>query len=142
MKILNLNGIKKRTILCTIKGIKDNEVVVLQEITEKQEQELDDNECIHLNDNLITRKQIYFYGEINVNSDDDVSIIEKCELMNQSDSGNIIYSNFDYEKGTVEYDKTPKQYPTWNPLLWFKFNYCLIGKPKRCICYKISKSYL
>lgn len=142
MKTLNLNGIRKRTILCTIKGIKNIEAVVLQPIDEKQEKELDETEQITIDGNLISRKSIYFYGEVNVYSDEDMNIVDKCSLLNQDDCGNTVYSNFDYDKGTATYETVPKQYPTWNAVLWFKFNHCLIGKPKRCICYKIPKSYL
>lgn len=142
MKTLNLNGIRKRTILCTIKGIKDKDVVLLQPIDEEQEKEIDDKECITIDGNLISRKQIYFYGEVNVYSDDDLDIIDKCNLLNQEDSGNTIYSGFNYETGVIKYDDRPKTYPTWDAVLWFKYNHCLIGKPKRCICYRLPKSYL
>lgn len=90
---------------------------------------------------IINQKDIYMYGEINLDSDDDLDIIERFNLVDER--GNWIYSNFDYDAGTVtSIDRKFKQYQTWNPIDWFAYCHCLIGKPERIIVYKSGKRRL
>ena len=84
---------------------------------------------------IIAAKDIYLYGEVDFNNDDDLDLIEKFNLVDEN--GNWIYSNFDYEKGDfTTINGIPKGYPTWNPINRFKYCHVLIGKPQRIIVYK------
>lgn len=144
-KIINVLGIRQKVTLCRIKSIKDKYFnVYIEKITEEQENNID--KAINkygeikykINDKtIIGAKDIYLYGEININDDNDLDQIERYNLID--DKGGIIYSNFDYEKGKVTiYDNIIKCYNTWDVIDWFKFCYCLIGKPERIIVYRMS----
>ena len=139
MKTLNLLGIRQRTILCHFNNIA-KDIAVLIPITDEQVKEIEENEKIIINDKLITRENIYCYGDIDLTNEEDVEFIKKFNLINDDYSSNVVYSNFNYEKGNVEYDgPVPKQYSTNNIIDWFKFNYMLIGKPKNVLIYKCRK---
>lgn len=141
MKKINLLGIRKRAILCRIKAISVVDLVVMQPITKEDEEYIDENEEIVINNNTVIKHNIYCYGEINLSSVDDVEYIKKFNLID-SEEGGIIHSNFNYEEGCAEIEKVAKTYPTFNPIDWFKYNYCLIGKPERIIIYKCKKEDL
>lgn len=84
---------------------------------------------------IVAAKDIYLYGEVDFNNDDDLDLIERFKLIDED--GNWIYSNFDYEKGNfTTIDGIAKDYPTWNLINWFKYCHVLIGKPQRIIVYK------
>lgn len=84
---------------------------------------------------IVAAKDIYLYGEINFNNDDDIELIKRFKLINED--GNYIHSNFDYEKGNfTTIDGIAKTYPTWDLINWFKYCHVLIGKPQRIIVYK------
>lgn len=143
-KIINVLGIRRKMILCRIKGVKDKCFnVYVEKITKEQEDNIDKavnkyGEIKYkINDKiLIGAKDIYLYGEININDNNDLNQIKKCNLID--DNGGTIYSNFDYEKGKVTvYDNIIRYYNTWNTINWFKFCYCLIGKPERIIIYRM-----
>lgn len=136
---MNFFGIRKKAILSRIKSINADDCVVMRSITKEQEEELDNTESTTINGNKITRKSIYIYGEIDINNKSDIDTINNLRLLNEGDSGNTIPSNFDYDKGIVEYNDDIKYYLTWNPLKWFKYIHCLIGKPKRIVVYQCSR---
>lgn len=140
MKELNLFGIKKRAILCRIENY-NAYFVVVKAITKEDEALLDENGYINIDGTNISKKDIYCYGEINLSSQDDIEYIRKFNLIDTNNGGNI-HSNFDYEKGIVTYEEVIKTYPTFNVIEWFKYNYCLIGKPDRIIIYKCKKEDL
>lgn len=84
---------------------------------------------------IVAAKDIYLYGEVNFNNDDDLDLIERFKLIDED--GNWIYSNFNYEKGNfTTIDGVAKGCPTWNLINWFKYCHVLIGKPQRIIVYK------
>lgn len=146
---MNLFGIRPNgVILCRTEFIKGHSYVVMEAITEKQENHIDKS-CIYYGDIVFKRKDgiivqgrdIYLYGEVDFNNPEDISNIERFNLIN--DDNNLIYSNFNYDKGTyTTVDGKPKQYTTYNPLLWFKYKYCLLGKPARIVVYRCPKSML
>lgn len=140
MKELNLLGIRKRAILCRIDGITTS-LVLISPISEKDEKQLDDDGYVYIDNNRIDKKDIYCYGEINLSSQDDIEYIRKFNLIDTYNGGNI-HSNFDYKKGIVMYEGVVKTHPTFDVIDWFKYNYCLIGKPKRIIIYKCKKEDL
>ena len=138
-KIVKLFGIRKKAILCRIKYLGDYVYTVMREITDKQEQELDDLESINIDNKVVTKEDIYCYGQIDVNNEEDINYIKKFNIINL-DSENSIHSGYDYEKGEVVIENNiAKKHSTWNPIEWFKYNYLLIGKPKRIIIYKCKK---
>lgn len=138
-KTLNLNGIRSKAILCRIKVMGELVYTVMRPITEEQEKEIDDNECLELNGNVIPKDKIYCYGEFNVNSEEDLKIIERFNIINM-DSSNLVYSNFDFDTGEVTFEgRVPLVYDCYTPIKWFKHNFTLIGKPNRIIIYKCKK---
>lgn len=115
----------------------------MEAITEEQKNELDTKECTTTNNGTyITRKEIYIYGDIDITSEEDISYIKKFKLFDDSDKGNQIHSNFNFVEGTAEYYNVPKFRTTWDAIEWFKYNYCLIGKPAKIVIYRINKSSL
>lgn len=130
-------------ILCHIKDIGREKLVFIETITTKEEKEIDDivnNKGVWIkNDHKINSKNIFFYGEIDLNSDDDLDIIEKNNLVDEN--GNYIPTTFNYdnEEITTNENGCVKQYPTTDPILWFKYCHCIIGKPKRVVVYKTWK---
>lgn len=99
------------------------------------------------NDNeLISDSNIYFYGPINLKDENDLDIIQNCDLVDKNvmDCRNWMYSNFDYDNGcfTTINDKVMLT-TTWNSLQWFMFNHCKLGKPENVIVYrkKVTENY-
>lgn len=89
------------------------------------------------NDNVIPAKNIFLYGELDIENPDDLDNIEMFELIGKNMGDNFIYTGFNYDDGTIEvHNNIITGYNTWNPILWFKYCHCLIGKPKRIIVYK------
>lgn len=117
----------------------------MEAITEKEEQRIDKSakyygeiRYVKNDDIIISAKHIYLYGEVDFNNEDDLANIEKFDLIdNDIEARNLIYANFDFEKGCfTTVNGIAKTYTTWNPILWFMYNYVLIGKPQRIIVYK------
>lgn len=111
----------------------------MEPISEKQEYEIDDTEKFVLEDGTeIEGKNIMAYGEISLKNDEDINLINKLPIICEDifSCTNIIPTTFDYNKGTIK-GINPWSH-IWDKLLWFKYNYCLIGKPKRIIIYKIT----
>lgn len=148
-RTIDLNGIRKSMMLCRIKELKTKPIpVVMEKINEQQEEDIEGykdkrGEIAFACENgtIIPAKDIYLYGEVDFENEEDISLIKKFNLIDESD-GCQIHSNFDYDKGTAEtIENIIKTYPTWNAVEWFKYCHCLIGKPKRIIVYKISDKH-
>nr|UVM96019.1 MAG: hypothetical protein [Bacteriophage sp.] len=115
----------------------------MRAITEKQEKELDTREQTTLDNGFtVSRKSIYIYGEVDFTSEEDIAAIKKLHLIDDSDKGNPIPSGFSYLTGEVEFEDNIKYRPTWDEFEWFKYNYCLIGKPQRIVIHECDKSSL
>lgn len=147
-KTISLLGIREQAMLYRIKGIKGYEQIIMEAITEEQENKIDkaykyygEHRYITKEGTVITGKNIFLYGEVNLDSDDDIDIIERFPIVSE-DMDNFIYSNFDYDKGNyTTIDGKPKGHFTCDKLKWFMYNHCLIGKPNRIIIYKINKAF-
>ena len=147
-KEINLLGIRKRAILLHSKTPHGIELTVMESITKEQEIRIDKSsdyfgelqfESKH---GTIQQRNIYLYGEIDFNSKDDLDVIKRFKLIDP-DLMSFKYTSFDYEKGTaLVQDKVTKISPSIDCVEWFKYNYCLIGKPQRIIVYKILKYML
>lgn len=117
----------------------------MEAITEKEELRIDKSakyygeiRYVKNDDTIIPAKHIYLYGEVDFNNEDDLANIEKFDLIDDDiEARNFIHANFDFEKGCfTTVNGIAKTYTTWNPILWFMYNYVLIGKPQRIIVYK------
>lgn len=149
-KEVNLLGIRsKKAILChseVMKGV--HSYIIMEEITEEEELRIDKSHKYYgekqyeRKDGIIIQdKNIYIYGEVNLKDENDINIITSFNLINHDYDKNWVHSNFDYERGVfTTIDGVAKTYPTSDPILWFKYNHCLIGKPKRIIIYKRIKT--
>ena len=142
-KKINLLGIRQSMILCRIELIKGKlSGVYMESITEEQEARIDKSAKYYgeiryerTDGVIVDAKSIYLYGEVNFEDENDLYQIERFNLIDSD--GNHIYNNFDYDKGCfTTIDGYAKTYPTWNPITWFKYCHCLIGKPQRIIVYQ------
>lgn len=127
----------KQAILC---HTSDSFPVFIEPITEEQEVRIDKSkiyygEVRYIKDGLeIRQRDIYVYGEVDVNNDEDLDTIFKLNLIDEV--GAIIPSRFNYERGTVIAEgNVIKTYTTFDAIDWFLYNHCRIGKPKRIIVY-------
>lgn len=148
-KEINLLGIRKRAILLHSKTPHGVELTIMEPITEEQEIRIDKSsdyfgelqyESKH---GTIHQRDIYLYGNIDFNSKDDLSVIKRFNLVDP-DLNSFKYTTFNYDKGTaiVNSEGITKLSPSIDCVEWFKYNYCLIGKPKRIIVYKLLKYML
>lgn len=138
---INLLGIRKQTILCHFEKI--CYLAVMKEITETDEKNIDKGLRFNTGTQFIERDKIILYGEINFNNKNDVKLIKNKNLMFPKIVSNIVYSTFDYKSGiATSINNVYKMTIEVDPVKWFMYNYCLIGKPKRVIVYKTAKSYL
>lgn len=139
MKSINILGISKKIILSTINDRGIHRKIMMMPITEEQEEILDKDNYIDINEHLrIPKNNIYVYGEVNF-SEEDIAKIEKTNIV--PEDGGWIYSGVDLNTGVVEFEgKVPKQYQTFDPVIWFTYNYLIIGKPKRIIIFKCLKT--
>ena len=143
-KIINIFNKKPNgMMICHFDNIKNRYIVIIEPITEEQEERIDKSKLYYgqlhyeKDDIIVEGRNIIMYGEINIKDKDDIDLINHFNLINVD--GSWIYSNFDYKKGiaVINDDKT-FTYPTYNALEWFKYCYCMIGKPKRIIVYKYN----
>lgn len=138
---INLLGIRKQTILCHFEKICD--LAVMKEITETDEKNIDKGLRFNTGTQFIERDKIILYGEIDFNNKNDVKLIKNKNLMFPETVSNIVYSTFDYKSGiATSINNVYKMTIEVDPVKWLMYNYCLIGKPKRVIVYKTTKSYL
>ena len=138
---INLLGIRKQAILCHFEKICN--LAVMKEITETDEKNIDKGLRFNTGTQFIERDKIILYGEIDFNNKNDVKLIKNKNLMFPEIVSNIVYSTFDYKSGiATSINNVYKMTIEADPVKWFMYNYCLIGKPKRIIVYKTTKSYL
>ena len=138
-KLVKLLGIRMKAILCRTKLMGELVFTVMREITEEDEKKLDTLEAIQIDGKVIGKKEIYCYGEIDINNEQDIAYLKKFNIISLDDE-NPVHSGYDYEKGNVVIEgNVAKMHPTWDAIEWFKYNYMLIGKPKRVIIYKCKK---
>lgn len=138
---INLLGIKKQAILCHFEKVCD--LAVMKEITETDEKNIDKGLRFNTGTQFIERDKIILYGEIDINNENDIKLIKNKNLIFPEIVSNIVYSTFDYKSGiATPINNVYKMTIEVDPVKWFMYNYCLIGKPKRIIVYKTTKSYL
>lgn len=136
----SLLGLRKSTLLFHIKkNDKTISQTIMRELTKDEELQCEDKSLshVHVNDKFsIDKRHIILYGEVDLNNPDDIESIKQfCYIPEDYDAH--VHSKFDYERGeftTIE--GIAKSHITFDPVLWFKYNYCLIGKPKKILIYK------
>lgn len=150
-KTINLLGIRHKGVdLCYIENKQGKRVSIrMQPLTEEEENEIDnsvkyhgENIFKHESGKMVKARDIYLYGTVDFNNEEDIDNIERFNLIGDKSTDNIMYTNFDYNKGCfTTVDGKAKYCKTFNALTWFKYCYCLIGKPKRIIVYKYPNKY-
>lgn len=148
MRKINIMGIRSKVIM----NRQGTDYLVMEPITEEQEKELDLRQEINGEVHFITDKGVYIrakdiflYGEVNINNVADLNLIKSSDIIIQEvNMAANVPSNFDYKTGFVysNRDGIFKTHDTWDKELWFKFNHLLLGKPKRIIIYRIFKNYV
>lgn len=156
MTLCRFNGIMDNSVILQKKKISDNlissvnkhkkGIVIMEAITEEQEKRIDNSvkyfgylRFQRDDDVIFENKEIYLYGEVDFDNPEDVAFINNKNFVNVE--GNSIYSTFDYDKGVyTTIDGYPKMVTIDDPIRWFKYCYCLLGKPKRIIVYKCVDS--
>ena len=115
--------------------------IFMRAITEQEEKSYD---------RLSSRDGLYFYGDIDLTKKEDLEIIRNRNIIFHDGRG-MLYDNFDYEAGTftltpsfngAEIEQVVRWGPCTDPVAWFKFNHCLLGKPKRVVVYNARYSEL
>lgn len=131
-----------------------DELTMLEPLTEEQMKELTRNQMSEKfifttsSGKDIHKRDIHLFGDIDFENETDLKFLSryKNKILNKDSNMNFLYSTFDYDKGTIE--SNPKKdtadfhvfmkYQTYTKWLdWFKYNYCLIGKPKYCLIYAV-----
>lgn len=91
----------------------------------------------------ITMKDIYCYGEIDFNNEDDLAAINNFHFLDYLTlSGIHIPANYDYKTHTCKSNiKLPLHTETWTPSAVAKVAHGYLGKPQRILLFKehISK---
>lgn len=145
-KTINLLGIRNQVVLCHTESGKNTRVpIIMCPITEQEEKSIDNSTKWYdvirwkrSDGSIISGKNIYLYGEVDVDKEEDVDYILKYNLIDtEVGSNNWMPANFDYDTGTfTTIDRKRKETSTWDAYEWFLYNHVLIGKPKRIIIYK------
>lgn len=92
----------------------------------------------------IPAKNICFYGDVDFTDDsEDLEQISEANWLNSIKIGVKIPSNYDYETHTCKSDleKYYKYHETFNPALVVQYKHGMLGKPKKVIIFKYTKSY-
>lgn len=151
MQKINLMGIRSSVILnrynanvLIMEALSEQEEFLIDQ-TEKLEEEMYFMKQVGKNQVRIPARDIFLYGEININNQDDLDLLRNSDIITQDvNQAANIPSDFDYESGfAFSNDRNVfKTHDTWDKIDWFKFNHCLIGKPSRIIIYRINKMYV
>lgn len=123
--------------------------VFMEAISEETENNLDKQndlkgEFIYCNQEgaRISSRDVYLYGAIDLNNSKDIQYLNRFNraILNSYDTGNWYYTSFDYNTGIIIRDAIKQVFLginfIANPIKWFKFKYCILGKPSRIIIYK------
>ena len=146
--MINIMGIRSKVIL----NKTNNNYLVMEPLTKEQEENIDNSAdkegCVRFildEKYIIPSRDIFLYGEINLNNQDDLELIENSNILTEEvNNASILPSNIDYKTGVITSDENDvfKWYHTWNKLNWFKYNHLLLGKPERIIIYRVDKRYV
>lgn len=145
MKVLNLLGIRKRTIL----GRSDTQVVVMEALTDEQVKVMEEEQkdkgtaSYKSGKDTIPSYDVLLFGKIDFNNKSDVKLIKRFEgrIWDIMSPEHFIETNFDYKKGKVYSDNKNefKGYTCTNIVDWLKYNHVMINKPSNIIIYKYPR---
>ena len=144
MKTMNILGSRSYTILYRTETSSISKYRVMLPITEKQEEELDKKKMLTLNsDFTINGDKVLTYGEHEVDKKEGRNYLRSINICSL-DSENFVYTNIDYKTGQVYSDENGKflQSPTWDNIVWFMYNLCLLGNPQRIVIFDVNKEEL
>lgn len=144
MKTMNILGSRSYTILYRTETSSISKYRVMLPITEKQEEELDKKKMLTLNaDFTINGDKVLTYGEHEVDKKEGRNYLRNINICSL-DSENFVYTNIDYKTGQVYSDENGKflQSPTWDNIVWFMYNLCLLGNPQRIVIFDVNKEEL
>ena len=122
--------------------------VFMEAITEEIESNIDKQNDLHgsftyrtLKGQIATNSNTYLYGEIDLNNPKDIKYLMRFKnaIVNPYDYNRWYYTSFNYETGEIK--ANPEGIFKGvnfiaDPIKWFKYQYCMLGKPKRIIIYK------
>lgn len=112
--------------------------IVMMPISEKQENALDNGSEIKLGSRWIAAEQIFCYGEMNFDNEDDIQLINNFEWIIEK-KGLVIPANYDYDKHTCEaYDLKIGHHETFDNIKVVKYAHGCLNKPQRSIIFKIK----
>lgn len=143
-KVINLLGTMKSTVLSRFNTSIKFPCVILEPITEELENKIDAiikyGGSVKLDSkHIVTKTDIYVYGDINLNNKSDIEYLSKFKriILNPYTMTTFIPSSFNYKLGTyLKVDGLARGSNFQGDFLkWFKYNYCIIGKPKKIIIY-------
>ncbi len=122
--------------------------VFMEAITEETELSIDKQNDVHgsfryqtSKGQIATNSNTYLYGEIDLNNPKDIKYLMRFRnaILNSYDYHQWYYTSFKYETGMI----TANEEGIFkginfiaDPIKWFKYNHCILGKPKRIIIYK------
>lgn len=144
MRVIQLPIYQNYRILCKNIGSFGTTRTVMIPITEKEEKRID-----NIGDSIINfdrgsrsfsikMKDIYCYGEINFNDEDDLTAIDNFHFLDYLTlSGIHIPSNYNYSTHSCKSNlKVPLSTETWTPSVVAKIAHGYLGKPQRVLLFK------
>ena len=144
--VTNYNILKKRkrVFLSHIKIDKVHIKIYMEPLDEQVEVQLDRMAKKHIEGYYTTSvhtripiKDIINYGDIDINSKEDIDFIKKAPIIDDN-NGFYMKSGLDYELGLVFSDEEGiyREYQSWDKVKLFKLKHCLINKAPKIIIYK------
>lgn len=145
MKTRKVFGTKKKVIL----NHSNTDMLFMESISKEEEKIIDESLENYVSpkfaidrDLILLPSNIYLYGQLDLEDNNDINLLMSKDIISVDPmEAAIIHSNFDYEHGTITSDENDRflVYNTWKKFDWFKYNYCLLGKPERIIIYKLNR---
>lgn len=144
-KIINILGLKKKVVIYRFDHGKTRNCIIMEPISEKEEDRIDKSASYfgatrHVleNGHVVDKRDVYMYGKIDLENEEDINIIKQKNIVDLSLTESWVYTDIDFNTGNVIANNGKfLKYPTADPLLWFKFNHLLLGKPERVIIYRM-----
>lgn len=142
-------------VVCSVDNTnnKSRTLIILRKITEKQSEELSNGEVLLFNHGdksyEVSKDECYAFGEINLNDEEDLNLINSFKWQNSSVIGHNYPVNYDYKTHTGDsfeaYNKLTQSFvtrarfgETFDNVKLFKFAHACIGKPKNVVAYGIK----
>lgn len=153
---MELKSIEKTIDFPILSGIKvswlrtgpacNHHMTIMLPIDDNIENKLDKKETFDIlwNDHKyrIKPRNVFCYGEINLNDEDDIELIYECNI-SIPDSGIWVYSDYNYKTNTVKTrDGKLLQYTSFDNYKIIKQCYGMLGCPKKIVIFKVYAPYI